>query len=68
MWKMAKKLVECVVERVSLLRKGKRPAVAYAENRFSIQKMRDGEKEKKSKLSKESVKKLDEISERYKRH
>jgi hypothetical protein len=51
---------------VSLLRKGKRPAVAYAENRFSIQKMRDGEK--KSKLSKESVKKLDEISERYKRH
>jgi ribulose bisphosphate carboxylase small subunit len=66
MWKMAAKLMECIVDKISLLKKGKKPAVEYAENRFSIVKMWDG-KEEKVGLTDEQREKLSEIEKMYNR-
>lgn len=73
MW--MKKLMECVVEKISLLRKGKKPAVEYAENRFTITKMWDGKEEvekeeevKKSVFTDEQKNKLMSIEKKYNRH
>lgn len=58
--KMVFNIKDVVVGKISLITRGKRPAVPTAETRFSIFKM-----ETKKKLSQENITKLDEISKAY---
>jgi len=61
---MANRIGELVVNTISLLKKGKVPAVEFAEKKFSIVKMRDGG----GILSDEQKEKLENIEKSYIRH